>query len=369
MLGLVLGLASAEILFRVFHITPGRPPPPKYLPMVGGAPIGFGNKWGAESRPGAPVFHIKQPSGLSGVQMGEYVAGARFRIVYASNPRGYFDADGGIAVEINAFGMRGPEVTRDKPAGTFRILGIGDSFTFGAGVREGDTYLRKLEGALNRRAGAAGYQVLNAGVEGYNTSDELAYLEHRWLDFQPDLILIGFYLNDAYSDATFKNMGEAEGVDLRQPDGPARYSYLWDFVQHQWRTRAQRRAIGGYYRPHYFSDPGARTDVNWTGCRAALARMVELARQRHIRIALVIFPEFYQLDGDYPFERIHALVAATGRELGLPTLDLLPVFRGRRAQDLWVHVTDHHPNQVAHQQAAEAIERFVRAQGLVPASN
>jgi hypothetical protein len=94
--------------------------------------------------------------------------------------------------------------------------------------------------------------------------------------------------------------------------------------------------------------------------------MVELSRQRGFKIALVIFPELHALDA-YPFERIHEQVLAGAAELGLPALDLLPVFRGQRAEDLWVHVTDHHPNEVAHRQAAEAIERFLRARALVPA--
>jgi len=359
--GLIVGLVIAELGFRVLGIRPQRLPPPRYLPLVDGQYRDLHNKWASGMEDGRPVFYIKRPSPWT--RMGEYVPGARFRIVYASNPRGYFDDDNGIAVEINSLGMRGPEVTIAKPADTFRILGVGDSFTFGAGVREPDTYLRRLEGLLDHGQ-TPHVQVINAGTEGYNTHDEVTYLERRWLDLQPDLVVIGFYLNDAYSDATFLNMGQAQGVDLRQPGGLARWSYVWDYLQHWRKVRKIRRDTESYYRRHYFTDPAG--EMSWKQCRAELAHAAELARQRGFRLAMVIFPEFHQLDGDYPFEPIHQLVASSARELGIPTLDLLDVFRGQRAEDLWVHPADHHPNQDAHRQAAEALAGFLRDQGLVP---
>src|SRR5215207_973150 len=54
-----------------------------------------------------------------------------------------------ISVDINSHGLRGPETTYDKPAGTFRILNLGDSIVMGWGVRQEDTYGRQLELLLN----------------------------------------------------------------------------------------------------------------------------------------------------------------------------------------------------------------------------
>jgi hypothetical protein len=57
-----------------------------------------------------------------------------------------------VTFAINQQGLRGPEVSQAKPPGTFRVLGLGDSFTFGTGVREQDTFLRRLEVDLDRSA-------------------------------------------------------------------------------------------------------------------------------------------------------------------------------------------------------------------------
>src|SRR5262249_20298303 len=156
--------------------------PPRYLALVGDAYQDFGNKWGFDRALGRG--YIKRPGTLRErpVEMGEYIPGARFRIVYATNPRGYFDDDGGIPVSINRLGMRGPELEANREGGPGsargrRILGIGDSFTFGPGVRDEDTFLRRLESSLARGGGKV--EVLNAGIEGFSTADEVAYLEYR----------------------------------------------------------------------------------------------------------------------------------------------------------------------------------------------
>src|SRR5439155_1571974 len=151
--------------------------------------------------------------------------------------------------------LRGEEIKAEKPANTFRILGIGDSFTFGYGIKDEDTFLHGLQLRLNARPpGKRHYETLNAGVGGYNTRDEILYLEHRWLALDPDL---------------------------------------------------------------------------------------------------------YKLKGGYPFLGIHALVKESCQRLGIPFLDLLNTFQGHDPAALWVHPSDHHPNETAHAMAAEAVERFV----------
>jgi len=364
-LGTLVGLLGIEAGFRILRIKPARFPPPRYVVLDSGAYRDFGDRWGR--------FHIKRPSRFEslGVKMGEYVPGSRFKMVYADNPRGYFDADNGVPFVINSLGLRGREVERRKPAGTYRILGIGDSFTLGAGVRDDDTFLRRLESSLNA-GGARRYEVLNAGVEGYNTRDEVLYLERQWLALDPDLVLIGFYLNDAYSDVTFATTihGMDLGVYLGQPDGLARYSYVWDYVLHALRTQRVQARVEKFYRASYFSEPKrfleipGSIEVDWPMSRAALRHAVELARRRNIQIALVIFPELFRLDKDYPFAEVHRLVMDACAALSLPALDLLETYRGTPSEKLWVHVTDHHPNEVAHELAARAIEKFLRERVL-----
>src|SRR4029077_2963748 len=94
---------------------------------------------------------------------------------------------------INAHGLRGREADYSKPPGTFRILGVGDSFTFGYTVEEEYTFLHRLEDSLNadtRLAGAPAarrFEALNLGVGGYGPVAETYMLREEGLKYQPDL--------------------------------------------------------------------------------------------------------------------------------------------------------------------------------------
>ena len=98
-------------------------------------------------------------------------------------------------VRVNSRGMRGPDVALEKPEGVLRIAVLGDSTTFGYGVEEDETYSSFLQRFLNA-AGRRRFEVLNFGVTGYCTRDEAIVLEQRVAEFAPDLIVLGYNLND-----------------------------------------------------------------------------------------------------------------------------------------------------------------------------
>ena len=360
---LALALLALEAGLRLFGVKPERYAPPRWLVLHDGAFHDYGI-WGRGL--------IKRPSRFRelGVVMGEYVPGAVFKVQYDDNPRGYFDADNAVQMTVGRLGFREHDRALDpaKPPGTVRILGLGDSFAFGVGVKDRDTFFYRLETALNADAGEHRFEVLNAGVQGYNTRDEILYLERHWLPMgiDPDIVLIVFYLNDAYSDSTFLNMGQTLGIQLEQPEGMAEVSRIWDLAQHKWRARRVSRETETYYKSFYFTNAVAFLDrpgafaIDWTVSRTALEYAVTLGRQHGFKPGVVVFPELYRLDRGYPFQPIHDVVTEACRALDIPVLDLLDVYRGHDPRALWVHPSDHHPNERAHAMAAEALERFVR---------
>jgi len=101
----------------------------------------------------------------------------------------------GCAVSIDSLGFRDREYARRKPDGVYRILIIGDSVTFGNRLSADDTYPEQLE-AMCARAGE-NVEVLNLGVGGYDTLNEVAFLESRGQDLDADRVVVGFCINDA----------------------------------------------------------------------------------------------------------------------------------------------------------------------------
>jgi GDSL-like Lipase/Acylhydrolase family len=123
---------------------------------------------------------------------------------FLSDPRrgqrlapGYDGWFAGVPVHINSLGFRDSrEYTLEKPPGTIRILVIGDSVTFGHGATFETTYPYLLEQRLEAWRPEVRWEVWNLGVPGYNTRQELTYLQEIGPTFQPDLVIIGFYPND-----------------------------------------------------------------------------------------------------------------------------------------------------------------------------
>lgn len=95
---------------------------------------------------------------------------------------------------INQHGLRGPDRDYDKPAGTRRVLLVGDSFVEGYTVGEESTVRHRLEAAL--RTDGTPWEVLNAGTRGYSTDQEWQLYETEGRRYAPDVVVLFFYYND-----------------------------------------------------------------------------------------------------------------------------------------------------------------------------
>ncbi len=114
---------------------------------------------------------------------------------------GYEGWFAGVPVRINSLGFRDrQEYSLEKPAKTFRIIVLGDSVTFGHGTLDDTTYPYLLEQRLKKWRPDVAWEVWNLGVPGYNTGQELAYLEQIGPRADPDLVIVGFYPNDFSGD-------------------------------------------------------------------------------------------------------------------------------------------------------------------------
>lgn len=99
-------------------------------------------------------------------------------------------------VRINSLGLRGPEVTLRKPEGVVRVLVLGDSFAFGMGVEERHLFTTLLEGLLEDGSPGREFQVINLGVLGYATDQELILFQELGTRLMPDAVVLLMCDND-----------------------------------------------------------------------------------------------------------------------------------------------------------------------------
>lgn len=108
---------------------------------------------------------------------------------------GWYREEGESYVRINRQGMRDDrEIAVNKPSGIYRIAVLGDSYAEALQVDVRNTFWRLLEDRLNTCGFAPGrrVEVLNFGVSGYSTAQELIALQRRVKPYQPDLVLLAF---------------------------------------------------------------------------------------------------------------------------------------------------------------------------------
>ena len=249
----------------------------------------------------------------------------------------YFDEGGHVDYVFDNHGLRDDDFELDKPAGRLRVLAIGDSFTFGVGVQHEDCWTEVLERGLRERRGDA--EVINAGfAAGYHPGSYEDWIATSGLRLEPDVVIVGLCLNDLHT-----------GISLyAYPTRPRR--------EQPWGGRsallnaldsARAPAVPGLDVPRDWDALLAADPALWEANRMALRRTHALLAARGIRFLVVPFPMMSGLREEaYPYAGLMRRVLDFCAQEGIETVDLLPAFRGRVDADLWVHVTDQHPNDV-----------------------
>lgn len=350
-LGLAASLALAELALRIAgrpRVHAARSRPPQFAAVEG-----FGGGAG----------YLNLPSRV-------------IRFTYDGNPRGYFGSSNEVDHVTNALGFRGPEwphhwsdsgLVIDKPAGSARLVFLGDSFTFGEGVWFEDTFAERTAARLREHFGVrdpGGIQALDLGVGGYNTSQSRDVLESFGLAADPDVVVLGFVLNDAEPplfgvDPRTRKLKrlrrEAEETARAQEpaSGLGRLRIL-RLLRKLRRDREQTAKTIAFYRALYED-----SQPPWRESRAALLDIARICREHGMPGIVVIFPLLHRLDDDYPLRDVHRKIHAALSGSGLIVLDLLDALEGHDARSLWVHPTDQHPNEVVHDVAASAIADVV----------
>jgi hypothetical protein len=327
-------------------------------------------------------FRAQARSSMHDLDLGDIVQPSRHAgIVYELRPnvRGQFV---GQPLLINSQGLHDYEYSRRKEAGTFRIIGVGDSSLFGWGVPFEDSGLKVLERRLNEKSRAQKFEVIDFAVPGYNTAMEAETFVKRCLEYAPDLVLLNFNTND-YDVPNF----------MRRPRDLAtlRRSYLFDLAYSVYdgvmglerqpppfdfmnRTTALRQA------EHLDEDPALPNEYRYMvgakGVVRALEQLAAAARERTIPFVVFTVKAYPGLDPKYERDEWRdgqrELLERESRRLGFHFLNTYPYYMNYLNQHpianlatvFAVSEIDGHPNSLAHSIDAQAIFDYLVARQL-----
>jgi len=326
---------------------------------------------------GARLIYPAPPDPTRQPQLG-YLIDPEIRYVNVPNTKGWID-DG--FVTINALGFRGHDTAVPKPPGRYRIVTIGDSLTLGWGVNDDETFSAQLEQALHRSLVGRDIDVVNLGVGGYNTRQEVTLLERNLEKLEPDLVLVGFYSNDVpdgLDDARLPAGGTriaavnpTAGQVLHM--NPAPSSRLERALR---RSRAaytlgrtvKRLANRGEWGSSRFSmeidllqgKDSPDLDAAWAGIEKQLGRLRALADSR-FEVGIVVLPCREQVMGEFTQAKYQSRVRDIAGRLGFFVVDPLPALAAASAEqgDLFIPYDRNHPAAAGHQIIGEAIFQYL----------
>ena len=315
-------------------------------------------------------------------------------------------------IKVNSVGMREREFSPVKAPGTKRILIIGDSIAFGTGVDAGLRFSDFIDRALGDEA-----EVLNAGVCGWGTDQELIYYESKGRYLNPDVVVLEVTVaNDILNNMLdhlflgsapkprFVLAGDSLGLDetkLIPPAPPVHHrirnllkrSRLLLFVKRRIDAVARSRAVreAPARKPRGFDKEGLdkiyshwsvyeksyddRFEEGWRITEALIDRLSVLCRQNGTELIVFEFPlkievdepwrrellEHYGIDPDRfdfskPYRKLADFCASRDIEFIYP----LDEFRKASLHQSLYFDKDTHPNMYGHAMAAKVLLETLR---------
>ncbi len=248
--------------------------------------------------------------------------------------------DGTWRFVTNSRGFRNTrDIPYEKPAGTVRILALGDSHTQGYEVRQDRTFAAVSERALAARLIPA--EAINAGVSGYSTAEALAFLENEGVKYRPDVVVLGFYANDFEDNlkAGLFALGDGGTLEARKTEhipgvkiqnalyslAPVRwlsensyfYSLFFNAVWEHFKALAAKAARASIATEHAASNRDGVPQAEVALAEALVLRMQAFCAQHGIRLIVADIPrrpDTYRFAASIP-EPMAARLKGAGVEL------------------------------------------------------
>lgn len=283
----------------------------------------------------------------------------------------------GIDIQINSHGLRDVERSWDKPEGVFRILALGDSFTYGYARELADTYVKQLESLLN--TGAQKVDVINAGVTHYNLYQCLTYFKYRGIRYQPDLVIYFFYLDDVSSPHGPEEMKRVYQVLLKKEsatrsDAALSNIYSINFIKNtkvlldarlrpfigaQWLRSIEKRREHLEMYIRFWSEKHHLEPF-----KAHLQELKHTVEKINADLLVVLIPDAVQIH-EPSAQQINKTLQDMCSDLAIPFMDITPLFEKQAdVRSLYLFPVDAHTSPKGDRLIAAAVYEKIREAGF-----
>ncbi len=265
----------------------------------------------------------------------------------------------------NVFRFRSTHEVVARRPGVQRLIALGDSFTWGLHVGSSDSvWPALLERELSSSGSPGVTEVINMGQRGWTTANEAEFLRRLGWQFAPDVVIVQFFVNDAYPSGPDFRFGEPPRIWLL----PTQFwqGYIRSSALASLASNAINGIVYGLLEGNDESETLFRPDAEgFRQLRAALREIGDSAASRKVPVLFVLFPPLLAgnwTSDTYPMKGLYASISRHAREAGLHVLDLTDAFaaQGGDWARWWATPYDAHPSAGAHRVVATAIANYLR---------
>jgi len=251
-----------------------------------------------------------------------------------------------VMVDINSDGHRDKEYPVTK-TDKHRIIFLGDSLTFGWGVKQEETFATLIEEDMNSQSPT---EVINFGTGNYNTEQEVNLFIDKGLKYNPDKVVLFYFINDA------EITPEKSGLWFL---GYSQFiSFNWSRINSLLNNFLPSKSFQEYYESLYDED-----QQGWINARKAIIQLRDICESKGIEFQVVLLPELHDVNNEI-FANVYDNLALFLAENNIDYLNLAKLFKNHPDQiQLWVSYDDAHPNNIAHKKIAQSTLGFISNKG------
>lgn len=261
----------------------------------------------------------------------------------------------GTRVETNSCGLRNEEILSHE-RNSVRILFLGDSVTFGLRLNSHfDAFPEQTEQILNQESSVP-YESINAGVPGYSTYQEFQYLLRDGMNFQPDIVILSFVLNDVfdtYTTVRFEDWGADSPVPyimtstLEEWMNKSSLIFFMKKIYHWYRYDRHRQQNAIYQEllnVQSLITKSSHPEIQkaWSVTLDYVLQIKDCCDRNDIQILLVIFPFRFQLETpdlwDFPPEHVgipQDTILRFAAQSHIHAVDMFPLMREKMQHEQW----------------------------------
>ncbi len=285
-------------------------------------------------------------------------------------------------ITVGPAGFRGVHVAGDAGASdSLTIFVLGDSQAFGFGVSGDETFSARLATLIAERRPATAVRVVNGGVPGYGTADQLAMLRSRGPEIQPDVVVVQFLsINDLQENSA--PAGEWAAIEdgmLASRDADAFSDTPWLTRAHRWLTGHSHLAhlvsnLAGYWMTRYglVDARGTLWGEAFSAEQARLGRRL-LSDVAHVADSLGARTLFLYTTGqisviqdEYETLPSRTVVAEAADRADVPWVDVTDRLRQRSDRGTLYYPVNGHWTAAGHRAVAEIVADQLDQMGVRP---